>query len=304
MDSSPAEQGPLVLVVFQFGKVASTSIVAAFNALDGVTAHQSHFLGDEPYRRTLEQVLDPSVSDYFFRHQLGQLTQNITISRSMARIAGGYEPGRVAVLSLAREHLDWARSALVQDAVGYLDLFDAISAIDAPGETLGPRARVRTGIRGMLRRIDDLVTECGSGEAFLDRIYRKDLARFAQSDFWQIPSGTTFFFTFLRPLLWYQIDFRNATNLDLGDLEQRPQFWTATSDNRTHYVLRYEDIADALPAIAGDLALATMPVLTSRNVSAPKPFADDIREALEGDEAMRLREHFAQTQYSKFFGYA
>ena len=304
VDPSPADQDNLVIVVLQFGKVASTSIVSAFNALDGVTAHQSHYLGRDAYRRVLDNIMDPILSDYFFRHQIGQLTQNIAISRSIERITHGHVPGRVALVSLARNHLDWARSALIQDVVGYLELFEILAARDDPEAVLGPRGKVRAGIEAMLQRIIDLIEKCGGAEPFLDRLRTKQLADFAETDFWDLPAGPTFFFTFLRPLLWFETEFPASTGLRLHDLEPHAGFWKATKDSRDHYVLRYEDIPSSLESIARDLGLQEMPQLPEQNVSAPKPFADDIRDTLSGDRARRIHALFARTDYQSFFGYA
>lgn len=58
------------VVVYQFGKVASTALVATLNEQTGIEAVQSHFLGEPALRSTLGARLNPAQGEYFVFHQL------------------------------------------------------------------------------------------------------------------------------------------------------------------------------------------------------------------------------------------
>lgn len=300
-DTQP--EGTLVVVVFQFGKVASTSIVNGLNAIEGVEAHQSHYLGHTAYERMLRNVMDPSIADYFFEHQLGQMAANIRISRRMARIESGTVPGRVAILTVVREHMDWFRSALVQDVVGHLDLLNGLYSIENPGQETGPRARVRAGINAMFDRILELIDECGGAEAFLSRFRNKDLSIFSERDFYALPGGPQFLFSFVRPLIWFPDHFLESTGIALSEFAAEDGFWKHDHGERAHYILRYEDLGTALPRVASELGLEGGVPLPEKNVSARKPFAEDVRDVCSGARAQQLKALFAGTDYQRFFGY-
>ena len=55
-------------VVYQMGKVASTSIVDTLGSFDHIEAVQSHFLGDKALVAVIPSITDPDISDYFFRN--------------------------------------------------------------------------------------------------------------------------------------------------------------------------------------------------------------------------------------------
>ena len=62
-------------VVYQYGKVASTSIVKSLNKINDVKAVQTHFLGMCEFIEVLDLVLDPYESEYFTYHRQGQLVR-------------------------------------------------------------------------------------------------------------------------------------------------------------------------------------------------------------------------------------
>ena len=50
----------LDVIVYRYGKVASTSVITAVNEMRGVSAHKCHFFGAEAFRA---QVKNPMVKD-------------------------------------------------------------------------------------------------------------------------------------------------------------------------------------------------------------------------------------------------
>lgn len=294
---------PVVVIVFQFGKVASTSVVAWLNEAQGVEAFQCHNLGPIACRKMLERALDPAVSDYFFDHNVGQLGQIIRAGRRLTRIEKGLDPGRAIVLSMAREPLDWFRSAVVQDIVGYLELLSQISDAETGDPELGPRKKVRAGLAGMLARVVDAIEGTGGIEPFVERIQSADLADFSRRDFWAMPGGPQFFFTFTRPLVWFEEHYPDATGKHLTDFTRDGLVWRTGKGNGRYYLIRYEDMPEATREVARDAGIDPPEKMPDRNVSAEKPFAADVAEVFAGEEAARLGELARATSYARFFGY-
>ena len=109
----------LNVIVYQYGKVASTSLVTTFNKMRGVSAHQCHFFGEDAFRATVTRLCNPDTNDYFFKHSLGQLAENLKAYRLYHR-KDPAEDDRCIVLTVAREPFDWFRSSLVQEIEGHI----------------------------------------------------------------------------------------------------------------------------------------------------------------------------------------
>ena len=96
-------------IVYQYGKVGSTSVVNALDQLPETEAFQSHFLGEAAFSEPFNRLQDPAVSDYVFEHSAGQLIENLRIYRHYLR--RGTSDNRLTIISLAREPFDWFRSS-------------------------------------------------------------------------------------------------------------------------------------------------------------------------------------------------
>ena len=57
-----------LVIVYQFGKVASTSLVNALNKCPRIEAHQSHFLGESALQRIIPIAVGRGTSAYFHEH--------------------------------------------------------------------------------------------------------------------------------------------------------------------------------------------------------------------------------------------
>ena len=108
------------IVVYQFGKVGSTALVQALNGLPETDCIQSHFLGVDALREVVPQMVNPRLSDYFFRHLSGQFARNIETTRRMNAIKSGLLDEHLITLTLSRNPVEWMRSAITQDINGIL----------------------------------------------------------------------------------------------------------------------------------------------------------------------------------------
>ena len=109
-------------IVYQYGKVASTSLVETLNSMRHVRAHQCHFFGVEAFQATIARLCNPHTNDYFFKHSLGQLTENVRAYREYHRTDRA-DGERFVVVTVAREPFDWFQSAVLQEIEGHLSNF-------------------------------------------------------------------------------------------------------------------------------------------------------------------------------------
>ena len=124
VSDKPAGQAPVAgahrFIIYQYGKVGSTSLSAALDQLPGAQASATHFLGEKAFREVFDRLLDPRTPQYFFEHESGQLFRNLRIHRQFLR--RDTDPGALTVVSLAREPFDWFRSAFAQDIRQHLEM--------------------------------------------------------------------------------------------------------------------------------------------------------------------------------------
>lgn len=286
-------------VVYQFGKVASTTLVAALNDCPGVEAVQSHFLGEAALHNMLSSALNPALSDYYFFHQSGQLSTNIEMTRRIGRILSGQDTRtRLTVLLTVREPLDWFRSALTQDARGLGDVFLRIKdRYGLAGE--GLHGIAQPAVEAILIEIADLLASFGSIDDFLlDR--PKSLAR--MRTMMPDPSLQEIFYSAVRPFDWHKLLFQPVFRHGLDDFIEDYGLWSLRHDRFEAHLFRYEEMAQQLPRIAAAMELKKISP-TLKNVSEGKVFDSEIRAAFRSSGALRLAHLYANTDYSRRFGY-
>lgn len=289
-------------IIYQYGKVGSTSLSAALNQLPGAQASATHFLGEKAFREVFDRLLDPRTPQYFFEHESGQLFKNLRIHRQFLR--RDIDPGALTVVSLAREPFDWFRSAFAQDLRQHLEMLRAMLArreiaCADDGET------VTAGLGMLLAKIAEAIELFGDLDKMCEgdrhRVLRKGLEHVNREDFRQFMH---FLHLFLRPHIWFRNHFVQVLGFDLREMEcvhtgvyRHRQDWGST------YVLRYESMEDAARWMFEDLGFDELLSLPRANVSADKPLAREIRRAFESPQGAALRAlcHSADT---RFLGYA
>ncbi len=288
-----------LVAVYQFGKVASTALVAALNDCPRIEAVQSHFLGEAALHDMLTSALNPALNDYFFFHQSGQLATNIKLTRRISRILSGHDTRtRLTVLLTVREPIEWFRSALIQDARGLGDLFLRVrDRHGIPGD--GLEAISQPAIEEILGEIADVLASFESIDAcLLERT--KSLAR--MRNLMPDPSLQQLFVTAVRPFDWHEILFTPVFRCALDDFSEDSGLWSLRQKRFQAYLFRYEDMAMQLPRIAAAMGLGAIS-LAQKNVSEGKIFAPEIRAAFQSPNALRLARLYADTDYARRFGY-
>jgi hypothetical protein len=293
------------VVVYQFGKVASSAIVDSLNCLPGVSAVQSHFLGAEMLQQMLGQLLYPGGADYFHRHQLGQFVENIRITREINAFRAGLRPDtRLTLISMTREPLDWLRASLVQDLQGYLTGFAALGrhwGLSPDTED----ALIRAVLPRLLGTLAARLDEAGGPDAFLagPLVWSRliEPTGDTESDLFQ----ESFAAMTLQPVSWFYTHFPAGVGIGIeqADSEEQGLCFHAAPGWCELHVLRYERVEEGIRRVAERLGLQGLQ-LGRVNESRDKPHAQVIAAVCAGPEAAALRAQYLGSRYCRRFGYA
>ena len=293
------------VVVYQYGKVASTSITLAFCDLEHVLAVQAHFLGRDSVIHELDALLDPDGSDYEQLQMTGQLVRSIAISREIEAFRRGMRRDvQLSIITPVRHPVDWWRSAIMQDIQWHLPFLHSISrdSVEYRGDDA---SAIAIALPILFERPATMLKSVGGIDSFVDQgldydgLYGWISAAERGARFHNLVSG------FLRPFGWLDEHFSPYLEIRLDEMETiRPYLLRARLGWGTAYLLRYEDVGTAMGVIAEDMGLADGFVLRRENVSEGRELDGVIRRSFQSSEIDRLRALSAATSYSRRFGYA
>lgn len=292
----------LFTVVYQMGKVASTSIVATLKEIDGVEAVQAHFLGEKSLSSMVAQITSPDLSEYFFRHSLGQFIENMKITRRINMVRSGKIPDeRLLVISLSRDPVEWARSSIVQDITGYLPTLKSLCDSAKLYYTTDAGA-VSAGLHHLMEQSCDLLIKFGGIDGFLSspKTYAQ---RFEGTIFDGNSDTSRILLMLLRPANWFDSHFEPSLSLYLKDMTKSDFTWSAVQDHAHFVIVRYEDMAEQLPKWLGLNGLCDITDFKRENLSDAKEHAAEVASVFRSDVGERLKAAYSDTRYSKFFGY-
>ena len=291
-----------LVVVYQFGKVASTALVKTLNKCEGVDAYQSHFLGNDALQRMIPNATNPNTSPYFRQHVIGQLNNNVELTHKVHRAMNGCDDRRLIVLSLSREPLDWFRSCIQQDILGYKDDLLAYSLRNAQCSDV---PSINRGLIEILNDIVSVLDRFGGAQNAIDKLEIGSNNAMVQdqegleSDFLR-----RMFLLSLRPLVWFDEHFSRCFKVRLADFECRNEYWKKSVDGASFVVMRYEDLDRGFAKAMLDLKVPIQgDRLLRANVSKDKPHAAEVRMAFSDDVAGRLRGLLLRSNYATHFGY-
>lgn len=288
-------------IVYQYGKVGSTSIIEALNRRRGIEAYQSHFLGEAAFSDTLRRLMNPDVSDYFFDHSAGQLLENLRIYRHYLRREIGDDA--LTVITLAREPFDWFRSGISQDIQQHLiSLKLMLDKRHIPYDNASEA--VTAGLKLLFQRLLQAIQHFGSldqmcnGKRYAE--LRKALTHSDQEDF---QSFMFFVNIFLRPHLWFRTHFSPALGVSLSDMSTLAcGAYKNTQDWGNIYLLKYEQLEESFPEVMIDLGYESKFKLPRRNVGRNKPFADELESIFKSGGAAQLKA-LCHSQDTRLLGY-
>ncbi|MCI2401188.1 hypothetical protein [Aliiroseovarius subalbicans] len=291
------------VVVYQYGKVASTSLVASLNEAPQVDAVQSHFLGEAALKSMVPVLTNPDNARYFFDHQIGQFNLNVETTRRINALLAGQGGDRLLFLTVVRSPWDWLRSAISQDINGYLPTLGQISGpLGFPHIQKG--ALIREGVPVLLKEFSRMIRQAGGIDAIATQIREgqfrvRDLARPID-----IAGFNQLFFLMLRPFLWFEEHYRVATGISPDEMEDQGGYWLTRRARADYLLLKFETLSATLPTALRQLGIAFDGGLAQRNVSAAKPYDQELKDAFLHPDLAPLMAQFRQTEHARFFGYA
>ena len=293
---------PIYAVVYQMGKVASTSLVATLDSLPGVTAVQSHFLGEALLQEILPSLVNPAQSDYFHAHQLGQFKLNIEVTRRINMILSGHRAERLLILSLTRDPLDWFRSSLVQDMQGYApDLLTYGARHGLGGDS--DDARITAALPDLIGHFAALLDSRGGIDAYFEQRRQGKDEGFEGTRIEADPLLQQIFRMMLRPYTWFEHHFERARGFRLSEMDHDGAVYTRHDVRADYLILRYEDIDTVfIPAMAA-LGLTVPARLQEKNLSAQKAFAEATRAAFATEAGSALAFLARRSAYARRFRY-
>ena len=300
---APVSAAQHLCVVYQMGKVGSTSLVAALNRVDGVDAVQAHFLGPKSLHEILDTLMDPREGLYFHQHRLGQFTANLDITRRVEAIRTGVDRQTVLdVVSLVREPVDWYRSCLLQDIEGYRSGL-AILAEHRCLPRADPDGLIRLALPWALERIAEALERAGGLDPFLGA------HRPLEECFSDLPAPVSgqlrqLLAIFLRPFTW--LDGHLFAYLKLARshfAELAAGVLTAKTGWGAVHLLRYEELNLQVSSLGAALGVGALD-LGRENVSSTKPFSDAVAASFATSGAERLRVLSRASRFAAEHGYA
>ncbi len=298
-----SERDTTLTIVYQFGKVASTSLVNTLNADATLEVHQSHFLGEHALQRIVPIAVDKSTNAYFHEHLRGQLLTNVELTYRMNRVLAGEGAEKLKVISLSREPVDWLRSGILQDIVGYrADLIEFARKTGCDSES--EDVLLRDGLTEALRRIGNIIDDNGGVSAVLAEFHRVGgKAMLAPIGHGADLIVRRLFFLALRPLTWFDEHFRPCFGIGLENFSRDGSVWVARQPRADFVILRYEDIAEHFSSAISLLGLRDPGPLLNDNISETKRFSGEVGAAFQSEAAHGLRMRLVESNYARHFGY-
>ncbi|HSF93892.1 MAG TPA: hypothetical protein VLA52_02620 [Thermohalobaculum sp.] len=292
-----------VVVVYQFGKVASTSLVATLNALPDVEAVQAHFLGRASLKEMVDLIVDPGTGDYFHRHQVGQFIENARTTRLIqAHRQGLAGDAALSIITLCRDPFDWFRSSLIQDMAGYRPVLEGLQA--SAGDD-GDEDSIRKALERMFALFAGIIDEFGGIDALIERQATDKKCLSGHAALSASRGLLAMFYMMLRPFSWFEAHYRTAIGHDLtefrdigGAVLYRDAGWSKL------ILLRYEDLGDQIGIAGRKLGIGPVEELVRENLSGGKEMAQTVAAAFRSDAAGELHARFRATAYARRFGYA
>lgn len=291
-------------IVYQFGKVGSTSLVKTFNQVPGITAYQSHFLGEDFIHHKVNTLLDPDLLPFFIEHGQAQLIKNIELMRMVnAHFHQGLEDRYLVIVTLTREPIDWFRSQTVQQLEAYLQDFLFFSGADNTKEV--DEIIIQKAIAEIKNLIKEVLRAGGGFENpqikfFINKEYlpklKKKNPEIEKAFKRQIRA-------FMRPYFWIDNAVKPLIGLSLSDIKfDKEYFYKINYDWGKYFLFRYEDLDVNFNKIVKQLNISDINLM-NENISSQKLFSKEVKNAFSdwgSDQDLRKLTH---CDYVEKFGY-
>ncbi|WP_156120505.1 hypothetical protein [Neosynechococcus sphagnicola] len=292
------------IVVYQFGKVASQSIVSSLNGLGNIECFQSHFLGKEDFNKIINFIIDPRNNDYFSEHKEGQLIKNLRLLRRINTYRQNLcEEGKLIFISTSRDPIEWFRSVVSQNIAGHFPYFKEIAASN--NFTFSDKNEL---IVKVLPHIFDQIYNALKLLKSIDSpdwlCISKEYKQIGIADKKELRHFLQFFKTFVSPHNWFRNHFEQFLGFSISDMREigshvykKESGWCDT------YLFRYEDLNVSFPLILNSIGIDSNIQLKTINVSEKKQFSEPIKQTFSDSPILAEIRATAKSSYTDFFGY-
>lgn len=265
-----------LVIVYQMGKVGSTSIVHALSKYPDFEVHQAHFLSPKTFRDSIEHLLNENTSDYIFHHQRGQTFSNIGLYRRLFKALNGHRDAEsITIISGRRKELDWTRSALIQDFPEYKVVFQEITNLLEIGHSMTDRESTEF---GFYKTIDLVIALRAAGIAWdeFGRLHFKKIPKGIDIHSWELfQKYKRILNLFSRPYHWFSEQFESLFDLNLNDYEnQNGGVIFIEKNNLSIMIYNYDKLNEEFHQITRYLGLEGEVNLPVSNVSEDKEGAN------------------------------
>lgn len=239
------------VIVYQMGKVGSTSIVNSLNAA-GVDAHQSHFLDSPTFHEMLDRIIGSRIGEEAARHMSTQLQQNLLLANGLARaMENEQNPTKgIGIITLVRDPLDWFYSNLSQNYFTYEGMLKKwlLATGKLNQDQSIEKEHLLLFVSEIIGQFDALVA--GIDSSSIEAIQ----GAFRAAN--KTEEGQTYRFIYgqatglLRPHFWFDKHFNGLFGVDvLGSKVSAGQVFRNETGKLRILLLRFEELADCSGAV-------------------------------------------------------
>lgn len=294
-----------IFVVYQMGKVASTSIVNSLSAIPGAKAFQSHFLTGDALKQAADRLIDSEMSNYGYQHLSRQFLRNLDLFRLLKRAKNGeFVRKQVFIISLARNPVEWARSYIVQDMVDFEPQFLRLYYLNHNEPLPSKEAGVEFALNRIVSTVGRFYEKAGGvlNAEKLSFSDRKDLADTISPEEIRIINRFEEFFR--RPHTWFQTFLEPFVGMTLQELNEiEPHIYFNEKDDFSTYVMRYEDLRSHFSKLTALMGYPEVSELSKDNTSESKLHAEVVTKVFSENRSVDIIKYHSQTDYTRFFKY-
>lgn len=298
------------VIVYQMGKVASTSLVRTLNGVETIGAYQSHFLGMEILQKMVELLARPAQEEHFTRHGEGQLLTNLHLTR----LLNGYKSGRegekkIYILTLARHPIDWFISQLIQEMDGYVAGFKLL-AKERTGQDLDEKEAVEEGVEALKSELSRMLEfflsrgECLGSQNLLKALWSEVREGYERDVPHLSPILMSHLSAFCRPYSWFDEHILSNFDIDVLNADySKCQHHHFEGSYFKLLVLKYEALGLA-PQILSEWLGESIDRLYKENLSSGKLYQESVQRIFKGFvEDPQIIRMVSSSKYARAFGY-
>lgn len=273
------------VIVYQMGKVGSSSIVTSLNN-HGVNTHQSHFLDSKTFHQTLDRIINSKAGEEATRHMFDQLQQNMMLANRLAQAMDqdSMKSKEFGIITLTRDPLDWFYSNLSQNYFIFQEMLEKwLGSIGmlGKGEAIGKEHLLHF-VQEIVNRFHMLIQHMNSKSIEEIRRAHREANKSEEGRISNFVYGQAT--GLLRPHFWFDHHFKELFGVDVLNENISPgEVFKDKGENLSILLLRFEELSTSSTSI-GEFCGIDNFNLKRVNVSKEKPLGrlfSEVRKEIE-----------------------